>query len=125
MKHLENSARKSQAIPTLVETLPKFEDRLEALEDKYHNAIDQAEKFTKRLEKGERPWKCGAGSRRCCLQSAGAKPCSARRSAQGLPHHILRHNAESDIPAYDVQQKDISAAELRQLVAAAKRHHNA
>ena len=55
VKHLENSARKSQAMPTLVETLPKFEDRLEALEDKYHNAIDQAEKVTKRLEKGERP----------------------------------------------------------------------
>ena len=42
-------------MPTLVKALPKFRDRLEALENKYHNAIDQAEKLTRRLERGERP----------------------------------------------------------------------
>lgn len=55
VKYSGSSARKPQAMPTLVKALPKFEDRLEAFEKKYRNASTQAEKFTKRLENGERP----------------------------------------------------------------------
>ena len=103
MKHLRNCGRKSQAMPTLVKTLPKFEDRLEALEKKYHNAIDQAEKFTRRLERGERPG--NVVPRVGAAVSGGAQPGGKRRGAQGLPHYLLRHNAKSDLPAHDVQQE--------------------
>ncbi len=127
MKHLRNSAGKSQAMPTLVKTLPKFEDRLEALEKKYHNAIDQAEKFTKRLERGERPGNVVRHVGAAVYKAEVRNPAVKGGAPKGyrIIYYVIRRNQIYLLTMYSKsQQKDIGIAELKQLVAAADRHHD-
>ena len=114
-------------MPTYVKTLPKFEDRLEALEKKYHNAIDQAEKFTKRLKRGERPGNVVPGVGAAVLKAAVRNPAVKGGAPKGyrIIYYVIMQNQIYLLTMYSKsQQKDISTAELRQLVAAAERHHD-
>ena len=114
-------------MPTLVKTLPKFEDRLEALEKKYHTAIKQAEKFTKRLEKGERPGnvvpRVGAAVYKAEVRNPAVKG-GAPKGYRIIYYVMLRDQIYLLTMYSKSQQKDISTAELKQLVAAAKMHQN-
>ena len=115
-------------MPTLVKTLPKFEDRLEALEDKYHNAINQAEKFTKRLEMGERPGNVVPGVGAAVYKAQVRNPAVRGGAPKGyrIIYYVIMQNQIYLLTMYSKsQQKDISTAELKQLVAAAKVHHDA
>ena len=127
VKHSENSAGKSQAMPTLVKTLPKFEDRLETLEKKYHNAIKQAEKFTQRLERGERPGDVVPGVRAAVYKAQVRNPAVRGGPPKGyrIIYYVIMKNQVYLLTMYSKsQQKDISTVELKRLVAAAKRHHS-
>ena len=114
-------------MPTLVKTLPIFEDRLEALDKKYRNAIDQAEKFTKRLEQGERPGnvvpRVGAAVYKAALRNPAIK--GGARKGYRIIYYVIMQNQIYLLTMYSKsQQKDISVLELKQLVAAAKLHHD-
>lgn len=114
-------------MPTLVKTLPRFEDRLEALQKKYRNAIDQAEKFTDRLERGERPGNVVPGVGAAVYKADVRNPAVKGGAPKGyrIIYYVIKRNQIYLLTMYSKsQQKDISAAELKQLVAAADTHHN-
>lgn len=110
-------------MPTLVKTLPRFEARLEALEKKYHNAIDQAEKFTERLEKGERPGnvvpQVGAAVYKAEVRNPAVR--GGARKGYRIIYYVIFPNRTYLLTMYSKsQQKDISNYEIKQLVAEAK-----
>ncbi len=114
-------------MPSLVKTLPKFEDRLEALEKKYRNAIDQAEKFTKRLERGERPGNVVPGVGAAVYKAEVRNPAVKGGAPKGyrIIYYVIRRNQIYLLTMYSKsQQKDIGIAELNQLVATADRLHD-
>ena len=112
---------------TLVKTVPRFEDRLAALEKKYHNAIKQAEAFTKRLERGERPGAVVPGIGAAVYKAAVRNPAVKGGAPKGyrIIYYVMLRDQIYLLTMYSKsQQKDISAAELRQFVTAAKTHHD-
>ncbi len=126
MKLSRKSVGKPQAMPTRVKTLPRFDDRLEALEKKYHNAVDQAEKFTGRLERGERPGNIVPGLGAAIYKARVRNPAVKGGARKG--YRIIYYVIVSDeiylLTMYSKsQQKDISAAELKRLAAAAEARH--
>lgn len=114
-------------MPTQVKTLPRFEDRLEALEKKYHNAINQAEQFTRRLEKGERPGNLVPRVGAAVYKAAVRNPAVRGGAPKGyrIIYYVMLRDRIYLLTIYSKsQQKDISTAELKLLVAEAKTHHN-
>ncbi|MYD08848.1 MAG: type II toxin-antitoxin system RelE/ParE family toxin [Chloroflexi bacterium] len=114
-------------MPTRVKTLPRFDDRLEALEKKYRNAVDQAEKFTRRLENGERPGKVvprvGAAVFKAWVRNPAVK--GGARKGYRIIYYVIVRNEIYLLTMYSKsQQQDISVAELKQLVAAAEARQN-
>ena len=113
-------------MPTLVKTLPRFEDRLEALQKKYRNAIDQAERFTRRLERGERPGNIVPGVGAAVYKADVRNPAirgGARKGYRNIYYVIMRNQIYLLTIYSKSQQKDISVAELKRLAAEAKRCH--
>ena len=128
VKHSENFVGKSQVMRTRVNSLPKFLDRFETLEKKYRNAIKQAEEFTKRLEKGERPGNVVQRVGAAFYKAQVRNPAVRGGALKGyrIIYYVIMRNLIYLLTMYSKsQQKDISAAELKQLVAAAKVHHSA
>ena len=113
-------------MPTHVKTLPRFDDRLEALENKYRNAVDQADKFTKRLKRGERPGNVvpgvGAAVYRAAVRNQAVKG-GAPKCYRIIYYVIVRDEIYLLTMYSKSQQKDISVSELKRLVAAAEARH--
>lgn len=113
-------------MPTLVKTLPRFEDRLEALDKKYRNAIDQAEKFTERLERGERPGNVVPGAGAAVYKAAVRNPAIKGGAPKGyrIIYYVIKRNQIYLLTMYSKsQQKDIGATELKRLVKEANLLH--
>lgn len=113
-------------MPTLVRTLPRFETRLEALEKKFRNAIDQAEKFTKRLERGERPGVVVPGVGAAVYRATLRNPAVRGGAPKGyrIVYYVITRDRIYLLTIYSKsQQRDISVAELKQLVAGAQILH--
>ena len=115
-------------MPTQVKALPKFEDRVEALEKKYHNAIEQAEKFSERLERGERPGsvvpKVGGAVYKAALRNPAVRG-GAPKGYRIIYYVIMREQVYLLTMYSKSQQKDISTTELQWLVSQAKAHQRA
>lgn len=107
---------------TSVESLPRFKRRLKRLEGKYRTAVDAVEQLIDQLEKGSQPGDFVPGLGYDVYKERLRNPAArgGKRSGFRVIYYVEAANRVTLLTIYSkTEQADVSAYELRQLVAEA------